>query len=162
MKFTATIRTRRTPEQRIADLQKQIEAIKTRAAAKTVKQSPSLRHVKAAMKSIGKAMSASDDNVLRQALGEARTTLSACMAMQGVLMPATISTPRAQRAGSNSAIAPDDLLTYVALNPRQRGEQIAAALSVDGPTMRVAMHKLIADGKVRTAGKARGMTYAAT
>lgn len=44
-------RTIRTPDQRIADLEAQIEQVKRRAAAKKVKKDPSLRYVSGALRS---------------------------------------------------------------------------------------------------------------
>ena len=49
-------RSRRSPEEQINDLQKKIEAIKARAEQAKIKKSPSLRHVRAALKSIDKAL----------------------------------------------------------------------------------------------------------
>lgn len=159
MRTAVATRTRRAPEQQIAELQKQIAAIKTRAAAKKVKQSPTLRHVKAALKSIQKAMAASEDHVLRTALDEARSTLSACMAMKGVLMPVARVEPERSDATPNGAIAPDDLLRYVKRNPGQRSEQISAAIGTDALKLRGTMRKLIDGGHVRTTGAARATAY---
>jgi hypothetical protein len=52
-----------------------------------------------------------------------------------------------------------DLLSHVKSSPGMRGDQIATALGTDVGTMRLPMKKLIAEGKVRTEGQRRGMTY---
>jgi hypothetical protein len=152
-------RKRRGIEQRIAELESKIAAIKEREAKKQVKADPALRHAASALRSIDKALSASKDPVTRQALSEARATLSACLTLN-----------RAEGAGrkgeTRHASAPIDnlpevLLNYVRAHPGQRGEQIAAALSTDTRAMRPAMKRLIEAGKVRTEGQRRGMTYSA-
>jgi predicted ArsR family transcriptional regulator len=56
---------------------------------------------------------------------------------------------------------PDLLLTYLRANPGQRAEQIAAALGTDSRTLRPAMKRLTAAGKVRSAGQKRSTTYTA-
>ena len=76
-------RTRRTAEQRIADLQAEIEQIKARAAAQKIKKDPALRHISGAVRSIDKALGETKDKVTRAALTEARTGLSACLTLNG-------------------------------------------------------------------------------
>jgi len=157
-------RTRRAPEQLIADLQKRIEAIKARAEQKKIKKSPVLRHVRSALKSVDKALSESKDTVTRRALGEARSTLSACLSLGGVAMSSDESSAgsRDRRSTDDISSMSDRLLDYVTKHSGERGEQIAAALGTDTKTMRLPMRKLIGDGKIRTTGERRGMTYFST
>jgi UDP-N-acetyl-D-mannosaminuronic acid transferase (WecB/TagA/CpsF family) len=143
---------RRNDEQLIADLHAKIEAVKARAARKQAKANPAIRHTSAAVKSIDKAMEATNDNAVRTALQEARAALSACLALDGVLVAGGSRAPR-------SRVAPEALLEYVKEHPGQRGEEIAAALGTDSRSMRPAMQKLIATKKVKTHGQRRAMTY---
>src|SRR5258708_31489204 len=84
--MTAT-RIRRTNEQLIADIKAEIASLEGRAARKQVKRDPALKHVTATMRSIDKAMSATDDVALRKSLDEARSIVGACLSFSGVLMP---------------------------------------------------------------------------
>jgi hypothetical protein len=157
-------RSRRSPEELIQDLQKRIEKIKARAEQKKIKADPALRHVRGALKSIQKAMGATQDNVMRKSLDEARATLSACLQLGGVspdfAAPSRTLVPVGGRR-SSSAVADmgESLLTFVSKHPGQRGEQIAAALGTDVKTMRLPMKRLIEARQVRTEGQRRGMTY---
>ncbi|MCE9592615.1 MAG: hypothetical protein K8S98_00340 [Planctomycetes bacterium] len=155
-------RTRRTPEQRIADLQAKIEAIKHKAERAKVKRNPALRHMSAAMKSVEKAQAETQDVATRKALDEVRATLSATLALNGVVV-ARGSAPRVRRTGgaggTDASDLPDKLLAYVKAHPGQRGEEIAAALDTDTYSMRPSMKRLIEAGDVRTQGKNRGMRY---
>lgn len=149
---------RRTPDQQIADLEAKIQALKSKAAAAKVKKDPALKHVSKAMRLIDQAASATKDVAMRQALEEARSTLSACVQLKGVtLIPKGSAPRRVGRMGGD--VDRDQLLSYVRSNPGSRGEQIAAALGTDTTTMRPVMKALIEDGEVKTKGERRGMTY---
>ncbi len=149
---------RRPEEQRIAELEAQIEALKRRKARKLVQRDPALKHLHAAMRSIDKALAASSNHADRQALGDARNTLAACLALTGAPSNGTL-VPQARR--STGAMTEDTLLAHVRSNPGQRGEQIAAALGTDSDTVRPVMKRLIQAGRVRTAGERRSMSYTA-
>jgi hypothetical protein len=151
-------RTRRTEEQMIQDLEARIAAIKAKAERKKVKRDPALRHISGAIRSIDKALGETGDSATRQALSEARNTLSACLSLNGVVV-ASSGRPRGRRSSQGHDAMAEQLLTYVMEHPGQRGEQIAAALRTDVGTMRPPMKKLIAENKVKTRGQRRGMTY---
>jgi hypothetical protein len=150
-----TKRNRRTDEQLISDLEAEIQRLKHRAAQRQVTRSPAIRHTTNALKAIDTAMSLSDDAVLRRALDDARATLVACLAVQGVNVPA--SNGKARRG--TSAVDANALLAHIQQHAGQRGEEIAAALGTDTTTMRPVMRRLIAENKVKTRGERRGMQY---
>lgn len=156
----AATRIRRTEEQRIQDLEAQIVALKARAERKKLTRDPALKHVSAALRSIDKALSHSEDAATRQALDEARATLSAALSLNGVAQKSS-SVARGRRGGSAS-VEPETILAHVRAHPGQRGEQIAAALDTDTKLMRPVMHRLIDERKVKTKGQRRGMQYFAT
>ena len=161
MTATAQKRVRRTEEQLIADLKARIASIEAQAARKKVQRNPALKHVSAALRSIDKALAASDDATMRQALGEARTIISSCLSFSGVLMPSRRinAGPRGERSRGHAEDMTDTLLDYVRKHPGQRGEQIAADLRTDTKSMRPSMHKLIEAKKIKTEGQRRGMSY---
>lgn len=149
---------RRTEEQRIAALEAQIAALKAKADAKKVNKDPALKFVSKAVKAIDLAASETRDAALREALGEARSTLSACLQLKGVVLAPNASSSRRSNRGGSS-VDREELLTYVRNNPGSRGEQIAEALGTDSKALRPVMKALIEDRKVKTAGERRGMTY---
>jgi len=155
-------RARRSEEERIADLERKIADLKARAERKKARTNPSVRHVVAALRSIDKALGTSQDAVVRKALDEARATLSACLALQGVV-PAASAQGAARSGGRRSstdvANLAGALLAHLEKHPGQRGEEIAAALETDTRTIRLPLKKLIEDKKVKTKGVARGTSY---
>lgn len=153
--MATTKRTRRGEEELIRDLEAKIASIKTRAARKAAKSKPTMRYTAAALKNVDKALDACDDVATKYALQEARTILTACLRLDGVVV-AHGTTVR-----NGARVSPDQLLDYVMQNPAQRGEQISAALGTDTKSIRSVMQKLIAERKVKTKGYRRAMTYAA-
>jgi hypothetical protein len=149
-------RTRRSAEELVAELQAKIESIKQRAERAKAKKDPALRHISGALRAVEKAASSTDDAATRKALEEARATLAATLALNGVGVR-TSATLRIRNA--RPADLGDRLLAHVQKNPGARGEEIAAALGTDTVTMRPVMKNLIGDGQVRTEGQRRGMRY---
>jgi hypothetical protein len=80
-------RYRRSPEELIADLQKQIERVKRRAATQKAKQSPELKNVLAAIRSLDKALETASDKPLKEAITDARNTLTSYLQLEGVSIP---------------------------------------------------------------------------
>ena len=144
-------RARRSEEERIADLERKIADLKARAERKKARTNPSVRHVVAALRSLDKA------------LDEARATLSACLALQGVV-PAASAQGAARgggmrRSSTDVANLAGALLAHLEKHPGQRGEEIAAALETDTRTIRLPLKKLIEEKRVKTKGVARGTSY---
>ena len=153
---------RSTTEDQIKRLEEKIRNIKERAEKKNIRSNPSIKFMGAALRSIEKAMSATDDAPLRKALDEARATVSACLALCGVTSKSSrgMLTPRT-RGSSHASGRPDAelVLKCVRTNPGSRSEELTAALGTDAAAMRSVMHELIAAGRVRTEGQRRGMRY---
>jgi hypothetical protein len=149
---------RRSDEDRIKALEARIEALKQRKARRQRRRDPALKQMHAAVRSIDQALAASADHAVREALGEARTTLAACLALTSATPRGTL-VPQARRGAGG--VTEDALLAHVRAHPGQRGEEIASVLGTDTGTVRPVMKRLIQAGRVRTAGQARAMSYAA-
>lgn len=154
-------RGRRTEEQRIADLEAKIAALKARAEAKKVKRDPALKHIAGALRAVDKALAGSDDAATRKALDEARSTLSACLSLHGVAARSGGKGTLIPRARPANAVEPEALLAFVQQHPGLRGEQIAAELGTETKVMRPVMRRLIDERRIKTRGERRGMTYTA-
>jgi DNA-binding transcriptional regulator PaaX len=149
--------TRRTPEQRIADLRAEIERIKTREAQRMVTNDSSLRHISAAVHALDKATAATQDKATREALNEARATLAACLALNGVKLGGGGGGVRRKSGGGGPDA--EKVLAFVGKHPGSRGEEIAAELGTDTDTLRPVLHRLRDDGKIKVQGKARATSY---
>lgn len=154
-----TKRARRSPDQMIEDLQKQIEQVKRRAAQRKVKTDPALRHVAGAIRSIDKALAASKDAATKEALGEARASLSAVLTLSGVVLPKATGRSAGAKVSSGAKLAPDVVLDYLRKNSGSRTEHMAAALGTDSAGLRPALNTLKAAGKIETKGQARATRY---
>ncbi len=153
-------RTRRTAEQRIADLKAEIERIKARAAQQKAKKDPALRHIAGAVRAIDKAMVETKDRVTRAALTEARATLSACLTLNGAVPAGGGGTlvPKSRAVGRPDA---NLVLEYIRKHPGSRSEEISSELATDTARLRPVLHRLRDEGRVKIVGKARATRYSA-
>jgi len=87
---TNTRRKRRSPEEIIADLQKQIRDVKARAAAKELKQSPAVKKSVAILRAIDKGMELAHEESnsrLHHSLAASRTLLGDHLVKEGMKLP---------------------------------------------------------------------------
>ena len=92
-------RKRRTPEEIISDLQKQIREVKARAAAKELKQSPAIKKATSALRALDKSMAlAKEENHsrLHHALADSRRALAEFLEQEGMKLPKALM-PRGRR-----------------------------------------------------------------
>lgn len=93
--------TRRNDDDRIAELQAKIASVKARAQRRKARAHPATRLAIAAVKLCDKALVQATDATMKAALQEARTTLAACVAAEGVVLaPSAGTTPTAGLAES--------------------------------------------------------------
>src|SRR5688572_29705452 len=151
-------RIRRTPEQLIAELEARIAQVKRRAETQKVKKDPALRHITLAVRSMDKAMAATQDAATRTAVAEARTVLTAVLSLNGVVVSGG---SKARGASVNGGVKPDAerVARYISEHPGSRAEDIAAALGTGTMQLRPALMKLKAQGAVEPKGKARATRY---
>lgn len=154
-----TLGPRRGLEQRIAELDAKLVALRQRIAAK---RNPALKHVLEAQRALDRAIEACEEVAHRRKLTMAQEILEGFSA-GGSAFDEDGVVPAAPRRGrrAGGAIDEETLLAHVRAHPGQRGEQISQALGLDTKALRPVMKRLIAAGKVRTEGQRRGMTYSA-
>lgn len=98
-KVAGARRKRRSPEELIADLQRKIDEVQRRKAAREMKQSPAVKHGLGAVRAIDAALdlAAEEQNShLRHALADARRPLVSFFENQGLKLPKA-RTPRGRR-----------------------------------------------------------------
>ena len=76
----------RTVDERVAELEAKIAGIKARDSKRKAKAKPEVRFAIAATKALDKALGATTDATLRKAFQEARTTVAAAVAVEGVVV----------------------------------------------------------------------------
>lgn len=93
-------RVRRTPEQIISDLEKQIEDLRRRDKAKKLKEDPSYKAAMTVVRQLDKAIEEAKEggnNALAHALADGREPIAAFFAAEGVELPKG-RRPRGRRA----------------------------------------------------------------
>lgn len=97
----STKRTHRTPEQKIADLEAEIERVKRRAAMKEAKSDPAVAEAIKAARFLNRAHAGAADAELQGALTEARGALDAFLESKGIESPK----PRQRRSQRSASAA---------------------------------------------------------
>src|SRR5688572_27705792 len=125
----------------IAELEARIASVKRRAETQKVKKDPALRHVSLAVRSMDKAMAASQNAATRTAVGEARSALAAVLTLNGVVVSGG---SKARGASVNGGVKPDAerVARYISDHPGSRAEDIAKALGTGTAELRPALMKL--------------------
>jgi len=155
----------RTVEDRIKELEAKIAAIKARDERKRAKKNPAVAPLSQALKSLDKALNATDDKPLRTALDESRTIVVSCLGLLGITpkagKAAKAGRPARKRAAKASApeLTAEAVLAHLAEHPGSKSEEISAALGTDAVTLRPLLQQLIDDEKVATEGERRGRRY---
>lgn len=108
------------------------------------------------MRSIEKALGASGDAATRQALDEARNTLAACLALNGVAPASGGGNRGMARPTRTDQAQPEEVVRHVAGTPGCRCEDIAAALGADTKAVSAVLKALKDEGRLRTEGQAGG------
>lgn len=82
----------RTEQERVAELEAKIAAIKARGERKKARSNPCVKLTVGAVKLLDKALNATDDAVARRTIEDARTALGAFVSTQGWVVPVAGST----------------------------------------------------------------------
>ena len=88
------MKTRRTPEQLISDLEAKIADVKARAARRQARANPVVRHALVAARALDRALAEVAEATTKEALQAARTALGA---VEGVLPPTAAQPGRVPR-----------------------------------------------------------------
>jgi hypothetical protein len=151
-------RKRRTDREMIADLEEEMRRVRARIAQRTVKKDPALRHVNAALRSIEKALEASEDVATRQALDESRSSLRAILSLHKAL-PKESGNGEVRRRRREKQVEPEVVLQCVVRRPGIGAADIAAELGADTKDVSPVLKSLKDEGRVRSKGQARGTKY---
>lgn len=89
----------RTADDRIAELQAKIDGIRTRDQRRAAKRDPAVSQALLAIKAVDRSLAANPAAPMKAALQEARVTLSACVAVTGLVVPESTLTPQGKPQG---------------------------------------------------------------
>jgi len=99
-----TTKTRRSTEEIVADLQAKIEAVQAAGQRRKARQNPAVKHGRAAVSSIDRAVKETTDGTARKALEAARGELSAWLAVEGLsVTQGAAEAATARRTGKKKA-----------------------------------------------------------
>ena len=104
---SAARRHRRSPEELIQDLQRQIEEVKSRAQAREMKQSESVRTTLVTLRNLDKALTLAgeeENSLLRHALSDARKPIAGYLESRGVRL-AKVRGPRGRKPKGYSELS---------------------------------------------------------
>ncbi len=149
-------RSRRSPEQLIADLEKKIEEVKQRAAAKEAMKSGEGKALLGAVKALDRVLANSAGDT-RRAVESARAILAERLAELG--LGAASGGERVRRSAEDLDALAASVHAEVQSNPGLRVEEISAAIGVPSKELKRPVQMLLADGKLRTEGQKRGTQY---
>jgi hypothetical protein len=103
-------RERRSPEELIENLQAKIRSIRSGAEKRKARTVPAMSDVLKAIKLIDRAAQSATDATFKSALEEARATLAAASAVQGVIVPPSASATaglKRQRTSQRTRTSPE-------------------------------------------------------
>lgn len=148
-------RKRRTPEERIQDLQKEIERLKARAE---VKQSPARKQARLGLRSLEKALPMAleeSDAELARVLEKATNALSTCLT-------GSSGENRVRRTAEDIEALAGQILGFLVDHPKASVSEIGAALEVSTKELRGVLLSLLEDGSMKKEGERRGTRYSVT
>lgn len=96
----------RSTDERVAELEQRIAGIKARDARRKARKDPVVAQAVAAVKAIDRSLAAGPNAAMKGALVEARGTLSACVAVSGLVLPeSTAGAPAGKPRGRRKTVA---------------------------------------------------------
>lgn len=90
----------RSEQERVAELEAKIAAIRAREERKRAKANPAVRHALAALKEINKALAETADPEARRPIEDSRAGLAAFVATHGLTLPPTEAVAVAAQPGA--------------------------------------------------------------
>ncbi|MEX1025678.1 MAG: hypothetical protein WD226_11450 [Planctomycetota bacterium] len=154
--MSTTQRRRRTPEEKIRDLQAEIARLES---AKLAKKSPARKQARASKRSLEKALAlAQDENdrELERALTKAIDSLTATVEGGG-----GSGARRARRTPEEAEALADQMVEFLRANPQSTIGAVADSVGETSKDLREPMLQLLEERRVKKTGQRRGTRYSA-